>query len=97
VPPPANRAPIAANDRATMRCDDAIIVAVLANDSDPDGDALKVVGVTKPANGTASVTADGKKVKYDPRRRFRGTDRFTYTISDGHGGTATATVTVIVR
>ncbi|HEU5135463.1 MAG TPA: cadherin-like domain-containing protein [Steroidobacteraceae bacterium] len=36
-------------------------------------------------------------MKYDPNRNFRGTDRFTYTIADGRGGTATATVTVIVH
>ena len=71
-------------------------IAVLANDRDPDGDALSLVAVSKPTRGTARITAD-RRVKYDPNRNFRGTDRFTYTISDGRGGTATATVTVIVQ
>jgi hypothetical protein len=96
-PPPTNRPPLAVADRVTMYCDGTITITVLANDSDPDGDALKVTKVSNPANGTAKISADGKRVKYDPKRRFRGTDRFTYTISDGHGGSATATVTVIVR
>lgn len=96
-PPPANRPPVAVADRVTIVCDASVTIAVLANDSDPDGDALNVTKVSKPANGTAKATADGKRVKYEPKRRFRGTDRFTYTISDGRGGTATATVTVTVR
>jgi hypothetical protein len=96
-PPPANHPPVAKADQVTLFCDGSELIAVLANDRDPDGDALKVIAVTRPANGTATVTPDGKRVRYEPKRRFRGTDRFTYTISDGKGGTASATVTVTVR
>jgi Bacterial Ig domain/FG-GAP-like repeat len=97
LPPPVNRPPVAVADRASLVCDGAVVISVLANDSDPDGDALKIVGVSRPANGTAKPTADGKRIRYEPRRRFRGTDQFTYTISDGHGGTASAIVKVTVR
>ena len=95
--PPTNHPPVALADRASLVCDDSVVITVLANDSDPDGDALRIVSVSKPVNGTAKLTADGKRIRYEPRRRFRGTDQFTYTISDGKGGTASAIVLVTVR
>ena len=70
-------------------------IPVLANDGDPEGDALSVTGATQGANGSVAVNADGT-VTYTPRRNFRGLDRFTYTISDGRGGTDTADVWVLV-
>ena len=97
MPAVSNHPPVAKADSATLSCDDSVVIAVLANDSDPDGNALKITAISKPANGTAKLTADGKRIRYEPKRRFRGTDRFTYTISDGKGGTASATVTVVVR
>ena len=96
-PPPTNHPPVAKPDSATIVCDDTATISVLANDSDPDGNPLKIASITKPANGTATLLADGKRIRYAPRRYFRGTDRFNYTISDGKGGTATTTVTVVVR
>ncbi len=96
IPRVVNRPPVAGADKASTRRNVAVTIAVLANDRDPDGDALSLVAVSKPTRGTARVTAD-RRVKYDPNRNFRGTDRFTYAISDGRGGTATATVTVIVQ
>jgi hypothetical protein len=46
---------------------------------------------------TTAVAPDGSGVIYTPAIDFFGTDSFTYAISDGHGGTATATVTVFER
>ncbi|HSN70969.1 MAG TPA: autotransporter domain-containing protein, partial [Steroidobacteraceae bacterium] len=63
--------------------------------SDPDGDALQISAVGTPANGTAQVSGNG--VLYTPAAGFTGTDRFTYTISDSVGATASATVTVTVN
>jgi hypothetical protein len=71
-----------------------VTIDVLANDSDPDGDTLTITALTQPANG--SVVNNGSDVTYTPRNNFRGNDTFTYTISDGNGGTDTATVTVII-
>ncbi|MFN0018363.1 MAG: Ig-like domain-containing protein [Pirellulaceae bacterium] len=51
-------------------------------------------GVNGPQNGTA--TTDGLKVFYTPTLNYEGTDQFTYTISDGRGGFATATVFIDV-
>jgi hypothetical protein len=69
-----------------------VTIDVLANDSDADGDALAVVSFTQPPNG--SVTRQGNKLVYLSRLNFIGYDRFSYTVSDGRGGTATASVTV---
>jgi hypothetical protein len=35
-------------------------------------------------------------VTYRPKRNFFGSDRFTYTVTDGYGGTDTATVSVTI-
>ncbi|MFL5346249.1 MAG: Ig-like domain-containing protein, partial [Hyalangium sp.] len=69
---------------------------VLANDSSaPDtGETLTVSAVSQPANGT--VTLVGGVVSYQPKAGFNGTDTFTYTVSDGNGGSAIVTVTVNV-
>jgi len=59
---------------------------VLANDSDPDGDALTIVGWTDATFG--SVGCGTTDCTYTPTDLgFSGTDSFTYTISDGNGGT----------
>ena len=71
-------------------------IAVLANDSDPDGDPLTVTATTRPAHGSVVINAD-RTVTYTPSARFIGTDTFRYTVSDGRGGTTTATVTVTVK
>jgi outer membrane protein OmpA-like peptidoglycan-associated protein len=90
-----NRAPVAVNDTLTVQSGSpATVVNVLANDSDPDNDRLTVTAVGTPANGSTAIVAGG--VSYTPRAGFVGTDTFSYTISDGNGGTAQATVTVTV-
>lgn len=90
-----NRTPVARDDALAVEADSAARpVAVLANDSDPDGDTLAIASVTPPAHGVASVS--GTQVLYTPARGYTGPDAFTYTIADGKGGTATATVSVTV-
>ena len=69
-----------------------VIIAVLANDTDADGDALSITAVTQGASG--GVTTDGTKVTYTPGASFAASDTFTYTISDGFGGSAIGNVTV---
>ena len=91
----ANDPPSAVNDSASTSKNAAVIIAVLANDSDADGDALRIDSISRPANGTAAIRADGT-IRYRPKGGFTGNDSFTYTISDGRGGVSTATVTVAV-
>lgn len=90
-----NKDPIAGTDTAITAREVSVTIKVLANDSDPDGDPLKVVGVTQGANGEVALNNDGT-VTYTPAEGFDGTDSFTYTIDDDHGGQATGTVTVTV-
>ncbi|HWW76673.1 MAG TPA: tandem-95 repeat protein, partial [Pyrinomonadaceae bacterium] len=90
-----NDNPSAADDSATVAEDSgANTVNVLTNDSDADGDALSVSAVTQGAHG--SVANNGTSVSYTPAANYNGPDSFGYTISDGHGGIATATVNITV-
>ena len=91
----ANDAPAALEDSAATTEDTALTINVLTNDSDVDGDAPALASVAQPAHGVTSINADGM-VTYTPAPNFFGADGFTYTINDGHGGTATATVSVTV-
>jgi hypothetical protein len=91
-----NDPPVANDDERTTLSGVATTINVLANDSDADGDSLTVTGVTSPANGTATINPDNT-VTYRSNCGFQGVDSFTYTISDGNGGTDTAQVTVRVR
>ncbi len=91
-----NRAPFALNDFVTTKQDKAVFVAVLTNDSDPDGDSVTTASVdTPPQNGIAQIYPDNTII-YGPDDGFNGTDSFTYSISDGHGGQSSALVTVSV-
>jgi VCBS repeat-containing protein len=93
-----NDDPTAQNDTATVGEDSgANAIDVLANDDDIDAsDNLTVVSVTQPANGTVVITGGGTGLTYEPDANFYGTNTFTSTISDGNGGTDTATVNVTV-
>ena len=89
-----NDAPVAVDDSASTNEDTPVTISVLANDTDVDGDTLSVSAVTQGAHGSAAVV--GSDVKYTPAANYNGADSFTYTVSDGHGGTATGTVNVNV-
>ena len=89
-----NEPPAAEDDEAATAEDARVVIDVLANDTDPDGDGLRVESVSKPAHGTARAAAGG--VAYTPEADYHGTDRFTYVASDGNGGTAEAAVEVTV-
>ncbi|MCF2870611.1 cadherin-like domain-containing protein [Octadecabacter sp. G9-8] len=90
-----NRGPDAADDVATVDEDGSVIINVLGNDSDPDGDPLEVTDATSP-NGTVTINADGT-LTFEPADDFNGNTTITYTIDDGQGGTDTATVNVTVN
>jgi hypothetical protein len=91
---PANRAPTAGDDVIATTENVAASVDVASNDSDPDGDVFAVTAHTSAVHG--AVTFLGSVVTYTPAAGFVGADSFTYTIGDGRGGSATATVAVSV-
>ena len=88
----ANLSPIANNDSVVLTAKEVTEVDVLANDSDPDGDKLQVVGFTQGSKGSVSLNSSGRLV-YSPAKKFKGSDSFSYTISDGQN-TATAMVSI---
>lgn len=88
--------PSAINDTATTAFNTPVTIPVLVNDSDPNGDVLSITSVTQGAHG-AVIINDGITVTYAPEAGYFGTDSFTYTISDGNGGLAIATVYVIIN
>ena len=92
-----NEAPSAGPDTATAAEDAAVVVAVLTNDSDPDGDTLTVARRDAPLHGRVAVQADNT-LAYTPARDFNGRDIFTYRASDGrltHETTVTVTVNAV--
>ena len=94
-----NTPPVAGND--TIERNPALSVKVrlttlLANDSDADGDTLTPTVSSTSANG-ATITVNGGWVFYTPATGFTNADSFTYSITDGRGGSATGTVTVAIH
>ncbi len=92
---PENDPPEAVDDTASTAEDTDVVIDVLANDGDIDGDSLAIHALGTPSHGRVSLV-DGE-VLYTPDADFNGSDSFTYTVDDGNGGQDTATVTVTVN
>ncbi|MEM9136894.1 MAG: S8 family serine peptidase, partial [Cyanobacteria bacterium P01_F01_bin.42] len=90
-----NTAPVANGDAYSLQEDTSLTLSVLGNDVDSDGDQLLVASFTNAQNGDLQLNEDGSFV-YTPTANFFGSDRFTYTIEDGRGGSATATVNLSI-
>jgi hypothetical protein len=92
-----NDAPVAGNDSATATEDTPLVIAaatLLGNDSDVDGNPLSVTGVGNATHGTVSLS--NGNITFTPAANYNGPASFTYTVSDGQGGSTTATVNVNV-
>ena len=74
----------------------AVDVHALANDRDVDGDTLTISAKTNPSKGQVVIGGGGATITYQPFHNLFGPDSFTYTVSDGHGGTAIGTVSVTI-
>lgn len=93
-----NDAPVANSDSYNVTEDTPLSIpasGVLFNDVDVDGDALSASLFTQPLHGTLTLSSNGS-FTYVPDGNYTGTDVFTYVVSDGLGGTSTATVTLNV-
>ncbi|MEM8852780.1 MAG: Ig-like domain-containing protein, partial [Pseudomonadota bacterium] len=95
---PVDDAPTAVDDTLFTPPDTALVIdpqtSLFANDIELDGEVLTLAGLGTAANGTVVELGDGT-VRYTPNPGFRGTDTFTYTVTDGTtSSTATATVDV---
>jgi hypothetical protein len=90
---PAEHPPVATNDSASVTEGQSVTIPLLANDLDPDGDPLTVTSVGADAGADITINAD-QTISYAPHALTCGLDSFPYTISDGRGGSASATVFV---
>jgi YD repeat-containing protein len=99
VRPSTNHAPVAVadsftvSDRVTAVVDGLNSLRPSANDYDADGDVISITAKTNPAHGVVTIVG-GNVIEYQPTVSYTGADTFTYTISDGRGGSSTATVTL---
>ncbi len=88
----ANLAPTAVPDRYVIPGVTSQLFNVLANDTDPEGDALSIIAYTQPGHGEVSL--EDNRIRYTSVATFS-VLTFTYTISDTYGGTSTTTVTLV--
>lgn len=91
----SNNAPVAVDDPISLSSIAPITIAVLANDSDADGDALSIVAFSQGAKGSVKLNSNGS-LTYTPAKGFKSTDQFGYSIGDGQS-TASATVTISLQ
>ena len=93
---PVNDAPVANPDAIGTPLDTPVTLDIVANDSDPDGDPLTILGTPTSPDGTVTVGPDGRSVTFTPNAGFVGTTVIDYTVTDPEGLTATSTLTVTV-
>ena len=93
---PVNDPPVVADDSLTVAEDDSGSINVLLNDSDVEGDTIRVTAVTQGTHGTVSLL-DDSTVSYKPQADYNGEDSFTYTVTDDEDASSTATVFVTVN
>jgi len=95
-----NTPPVAATDTVQRYQNFGVKVrssTLLANDSDPDGDALAFVSFSPTSTAGGVVAAHGNWITYTPPVGFTNADSFTYVIADSGGLQATGTVSVAIQ
>jgi Bacterial Ig domain len=87
-----NVVPVAVNEVATTNEDTAVVIDVLANDTDPDGalDPATVTIKVGPAHGSVTIHPATGQITYTPGLNYNGTDSFTYTVQDDTGALSNA-------
>lgn len=94
---PANHNPVARDDAFTVTAGTTVTVGVLANDTDSDGNQLSISGLAGNDPSVVSIAPDGHSLTVTTPATMNWPFRFTYYISDGHGGTAEANATITVN
>jgi hypothetical protein len=96
-----NVAPVAANDSGFQTDENTPLTiqasALLVKDSDGNADPLSITSVGNAVNGTVAYDSQANAVTFTPQAGYFGAASFTYTISDGHSGTASAQVSLNVK
>ncbi|WP_193767626.1 Ig-like domain-containing protein [Halorientalis pallida] len=94
-----NGAPTANDDSDSTDEDTSATVDVVANDNDPEGDALDVSAITNgPSHGSAQITGGSDdQIQFDPGADRTADVSITYEVDDGNGGTDTGTLSITVN
>ncbi|MBN2104311.1 VCBS repeat-containing protein [bacterium] len=93
-----NHPPLAVNDSLTISQDSTVVIPVLENDSDPDGNALSILEAGDPGSaGTVTINEGDTTLTFVPAAGYHGEASFDYVISDGNGGLDTATVHITIE
>ena len=96
----ANLPPVAVDDPGLAATRDTPVTitaaSLLANDSDPNGDVLTITAVNAASHGTVTLNTQNSTITFTPDAGYTGAAGFSYTISDGRGGTASANVSLAV-
>ncbi|WP_247411011.1 DUF4082 domain-containing protein [Bradyrhizobium sp. 150] len=96
-----NQPPIANNDSGFNATENVPLSisgsTLLANDTDSNGDALTITGVSGAVNGTVGFSSQNNTVTFTPVNGYTGPASFNYVIADGRGGTASARADVTVH
>ncbi len=94
APRSINSPPEAHDDLVYLNGSKSLVMHVLDNDTDRDGDVLTIKSCTQGQAGDVTISADHQTLTYVPFKSG-GADRLTYTIADPMGLTSTAQVTVL--
>jgi len=92
---PVNDPPVAADDFVPMNQSNPLVINVLKNDTDIDGDALKAVLDAQPTHGSVVLNNDST-FTYTPEAEFNGLDNFSYHANDGKANSNQAEVLIDV-
>ncbi len=88
VLPIADNVAPTAIDRSFTTLEDRVVMftesTLLGNDSDADGDTLRLIGVTNAVNGVATFDQLTGRTTFVPGAEFSGAAGFDYTITDGY-------------
>lgn len=98
--PVGNAFPLAVTDRFQANRNERLVISVtsiLANDSDPEGDAITFHNVASITRAQGTVVRKGDVLEYTPPRDFVGEDEVTYYITDSAAQTSEGRITVVVR
>lgn len=90
-----NRPPVAANDTAAVQEDGSVLIDVLANDSDPDGNPLTILAGSIAATNGVAILENGR-IRYTPAVNFNGSATISYQVTDGTTTSSVATVAITV-
>jgi VCBS repeat-containing protein len=95
---PVNDGPTANDDelRVSAAAGENVALPVLANDTDPDGNALTPIVIDQPRGGTVAVSPITQQLTFYPDNEFLGPIEFTYRVSDGSAVSQTATARAVI-